>query len=175
MPIIVAIGIPAIVSFFVYRMGVQDLRHLRLCGYEPGIIPPGITVNEWEDAENDDHAIEMLSGKAILATPMVAGMLFGQLCDGLATMLGIDWFGYAEKHPVSDAVIQYGNSLDILGEGAWLFAIVKAVLVFTIVYLFSQLRVEYRHQHFRVLIVLAVMIVGMAPGLRDVGRLILGV
>ena len=52
----------------------------------------------------------MLSGKAILATPMVAGMLFGQLCDGLATMWGIDWFGYAEKHPVSDAVIQYGNS-----------------------------------------------------------------
>lgn len=175
MPIIVAVGIPAIVSFFVYRMGVQDLRHLRLCGYEPGIIPPGITVKEWEDAENDEHAIEMLSGKAILATPMVAGMLFGQLCDGLATMLGIDWFGYAEKHPVSDAVIQYGNSLDILGEGAWLFAIVKAILVCTIVYLFSQLRVEYRHQHFRVLIVLAVMIVGMAPGLRDVGRLILGV
>ena len=65
--------------------------------------------------------------------------------------------------------------MDILGEGAWLFAIVKAILVFTIVYLFSQLRVEYRHQHFRVLIVLAVMIVGMAPGLRDVGRLILGV
>ena len=27
--------------------------------------------------------------EAILATPMVAGMLFGQLCDGLATMLGV--------------------------------------------------------------------------------------
>jgi uncharacterized membrane protein len=37
------------------------------------------------------------------------------------------------------------------------------------------LRVESKHQHMRVLIVLAVMIVGMAPGLRDVGRLILGV
>ena len=90
-------------------------------------------------------------------------------------MLGIDWFGYSEKHPVSDMVIQFGDSLGIFGEGAWLFALVKVVLISTIIYLFSQLRVESKHQHMRVLVVLAVMIVGMAPGLRDVGRLILGV
>jgi uncharacterized membrane protein len=106
---------------------------------------------------------------------MVAGMLFGQLCDGLATMVGIDWFGYSEKHPLSDAVIQFGNGFDILGEGAWLFFLVKAALASLIIWMFSQLRIESRQQHLRVLIVLAVMIVGMAPGLRDIGRLILGV
>jgi uncharacterized membrane protein len=37
------------------------------------------------------------------------------------------------------------------------------------------MRVESRQQHLRALIVLAVMIVGMAPGLRDIGRLVLGV
>ena len=106
---------------------------------------------------------------------MVAGMLFGQLCDGLATMVGIDWFGYSEKHPVSDAVIQFGDSLDVFGEGAWLFFLVKASIVALIIWLFSQMRIERKQQHLRVLIVLAVMIVGMAPGLRDIGRLILGV
>jgi uncharacterized membrane protein len=90
-------------------------------------------------------------------------------------MVGIDWFGYTEKHPVSDMVISFGDSFGLLGEGAWLFTLVKIALISTIVYLFSQLRVESKHQHMRVLIVLAVMIVGMAPGLRDVGRLILGV
>ena len=106
---------------------------------------------------------------------MVAGMLFGQLCDGLATMVGIDWFGYSEKHPVSDAVIQFGDGLDVFGEGAWLFFLVKASIVTLIIWLFSQMRIERKQQHLRVLIVLAVMIVGMAPGLRDIGRLILGV
>ena len=117
----------------------------------------------------------MLSPQGMLATPMVAGMLFGQLCDGQATMVGIDWFDYSEKHPLSDAVIQFGDSLNLIGEGAWLFFLVKAALVTLIVWMFSQMRIEGRQQHLRILIVLAVMIVGMAPGLRDIGRLILGV
>jgi len=111
---------------------------------------------------------------------MVLGMVFGQLCDGLATMVGIDLFGYGEKHPVSDGVIQFGGTINetlgvAWGEGAWLFAIVKSVLVGLIVWLFVQMRVEQRQQHFRLLIVLAVLIVGLAPGLRDIGRLMLGV
>ena len=134
-----------------------------------------MTVDEWESEDRSAHPVEMLSPKGILATPLVAGMLFGQLCDGLATMVGIDWYGYSEKHPVSDAVIQFGNGFDILGEGAWLFFIVKAIIVGLIVWMFTEMRVESRQQHLRVLIVLGVMIVGMAPGLRDIGRLILGV
>jgi len=34
---------------------------------------------------------------------------------------------------------------------------------------------EYRQQHLRLLIGLALMVVGMAPGLRNIGRLMLGV
>ena len=56
-----------------------------------------------------------------------------------------------------------------------MFALVKAALVGLIVWLFVQMRVEQRQQHFRLLIVLAVLIVGLAPGLRDIGRLMLGV
>jgi len=148
----------------------------------PGVIPEGITLKQWE-AEADqwkDHPVEFLSNKALLAHPMVLGMVFGQLCDGIATMVGIDMFGYGEKHPVSNQVILYGAEINKalgleLGEGAWLFALVKAMLVGLIVWLFAQMRVEHRQQHFRLLIVLAVLIVGLAPGLRDIGRLMLGV
>ena len=147
-----------------------------------GVLPAGISLKQWEDEAKQwaDHPVEFLSNKALLAHPMVLGMVFGQLCDGFATMVGIDMFGYGEKHPVSNAVIQYGGTInDALGldwgEGAWLFALVKAALVGLIVWLFVQMRIEHRQQHFRLLIVLAVLIVGLAPGLRDIGRLMLGV
>jgi uncharacterized membrane protein len=174
-PILVVVVIPLLVTWAVWRKGEEDLLQLRLTGNEVGLIPDGMTLDEWESEDRSNHPVEMLSPRGILATPLVAGMLFGQLCDGLATMVGIDWFGYSEKHPVSDAVIQFGDSLNLLGEGAWLFFLVKAAIVSLIIWMFTQMRIESRQQHLRILIVLAVMIVGMAPGLRDIGRLVLGV
>ena len=174
-PLLVVIGIPTLITWVIWKKGVEDLAQLRLCGYEPGVIPDRINLKDWEAEDRSAHPVEMLTPKGILATPMVAGILFGQLCDGLATMVGIDWFGYKEKHPISDMVIQFGDSLGLLGNGAWLFFLVKALLVGLIVFMFTQMRVESRQQHLRALIVLAVMIVGMAPGLRDIGRLVLGV
>ena len=174
-PILVVIGLPTIISVIVWRYGQEDLEQLQLTGNEPSVIPDSLTLKEWEEGENSEHPVELYSRKAILATPMVAGMLFGQLCDGLATMVGIDWFGYTEKHPFSDAIIGAGKSLGIMGEGAWLFFLVKAAIISLIIYMFSEMRIERNQRHLRVLIVLAVMIVGMAPGLRDLGRLILGV
>ena len=61
------------------------------------------------------------------------------------------------------------------GEGAWLFVLVKAVLIAAITMMFIEMKVEKRQRHIRILIVLAVLIVGLAPGLRDIGRLMLGV
>ena len=174
-PLLVVVAIPLLITWVVWRRGVEDLAQLRLTGNEVGLIPDGLTLNEWESEDRSNHPVELLSQRGILATPMVAGMLFGQLCDGLATMVGIDWFNYTEKHPISDAVIQFGDSLNLFGEGAWLFFLVKAAIVSLIIWMFSQMRIESRQQHLRILIVLAVMIVGMAPGLRDIGRLALGV
>jgi uncharacterized membrane protein len=181
-PALVVLGLPALVCVFMHRAGRDDALQLRLTGFTPGVLPPDVGIKQWE-AEKEawaGHPVEFLSNKALLAHPMVLGMVFGQLCDGFATMMGIDMFGYGEKHPVSDSVIQFGGSInDALGigwgEGAWLFALVKALLVGLIVWLFVQMRVEHRQQHFRLLIVLAVLIVGLAPGLRDIGRLMLGV
>ena len=180
-PALIVLGIPGIVCAVLYRIGKDDARQLKLTGFEAGVLPEGISIKSWEAEEKTvaNHPIEQLSNKALLASPLVLAMVFGQLCDGLATMVGIDYFNYSEKHPLSDAVIQYGGSIsDSIGwdvEGAWLFAIVKAILVGTITYIFVEMRVENRQKHLRLLIVLAVLIVGLAPGIRDIGRLMLGV
>mgnify|MGYP000695567827 FL=1 len=137
-PVLVVVVIPLIITWAVWKMGEEDLAQLRLTGNEVGVIPDKLSLKEWESEDRSAHPVEILTPKGILATPMVAGMMFGQLCDGLATMVGIDYFGYSEKHPLSDAVIQFGGSLDILGEGAWLFFLVKASLVTLIVWMFSQ-------------------------------------
>ena len=187
-PALIVLGLPALVCTFLYRYGRDDARHIKLTNYQPGVLPAGITLKSWEDAGEkvSQHPVEQLSRKALMANPMVLAMVFGQLCDGFATMVGIDLFGYGEKHPVSDAVIQFGIGIaDSFGieplmesanpPGAWLFAIVKAGLVAAIVWLFVEMRVERRQIHLRMLIVLAVLIVGLAPGLRDIGRLTLDV
>ena len=187
-PALIVLGIPAVVCYYMYKYGKDDSRHIKLAGYEPGVLPEGVTLTAWEAAEKQVamHPIEQLSRKALLANPMVLAMVFGQLCDGFATMVGIDFFGYGEKHPVSDAVIQIGVGIsESFGidpmmdsnnaPGAWLFAIVKACLVAAIAWLFVEMRVERRQVHMRMLIVLAVLIVGLAPGLRDIGRLTLDV
>ena len=181
-PAFIVLGLPALVCYFLYRIGREDAYQLELTGFEPGIVPDGHRVDDWEKntEQYKEHPVELLSNKALLANPMVLGMVFGQLCDGFATMMGIDYFGYGEKHPVSNGVIGLGGQINdaigiSFGEGAWFFALVKASLVAAIVYLFSHMRIERRQAHLRLLIVLAVMIVGLAPGLRDIGRLTLGV
>lgn len=181
-PVIIVIGIPAIVCYWMYRRGIEDARMMKLTGFSAGVLPEGISLKSWEFEQElvKDHPIEKLSNKALLASPMVLGMVFGQLVDGFATMMGIDFFGYGEKHPVSNSVIELGGEVNqmlgiSMGEGAWLFTLLKIFLIGLIVWMFVQMRVENRQSHLRLLIVLAVLIVGLAPGLRDIGRLILGV
>ena len=181
-PLLVVFGIPSLVCYFMYQRGKDDALQLKLTGYEAGVLPQGISVKAWENAgeELQNHPVEMLSRTALLASPMVLAMVFGQLCDGFATMVGIDYFGYGEKHVVSNQVILYGAEINSmlgieLGKGAWLFVLLKAVLVGAITWMFIEMKVENRQRHIRILIVLAVLIVGLAPGLRDIGRLMLGV
>jgi len=181
-PALIVLGIPALVVYAMWRYGHDDLRQIRLAGYDPGVIPLGVKVKTWEDLEEEVkiHPIELLSKKATLASPMVLAMTFGQLCDGFATMMGLDFFGYGEKHVASDNVIKFGGRINDAigiswGVGAWFFTLVKALLVTAVVYVFANMRIERRHEHMRILIVLAIMIVGLAPGLRDIGRLMLDI
>ena len=184
-----ALGMIVIPTWFAYNMysyGKEASDELSSHGLVAGILPPGMTDEEYTkltDSEDKDM-IESLRARATMAQPLVFLAVAGQLMDGIATWIGIDGFpGLSEKHVVSQKVIDAGLWLNgelgidhwILDEGVWLFALVKAGLAGLIYYLFSILNFEYRERHLRLSVGVAMLVVGMAPGLRDVGRLTLGV
>lgn len=60
--------------------------------------------------------------------------------DGVSTAVGVDWLGFGERTPLSQAIIEFGAGLPtagVLGD-AWLFVLVKVVLVAWIVTAFVE-------------------------------------
>ena len=187
-PLVVVIGVPAAISYWMYSNGRRAVAELSEQGLVAGILPPGMTDDQYRKSSVEEipekAIIEPIRSRAIMAQPVVFLAVAGQILDGLATWIGIDGFpGLGEKHVASQRVIDAGLWVNeklgidhgMLDEGVWLFALVKFVLAGLIYYVFYSLNFESREQHLRLLIGLAMLVVGMAPGLRDVGRLTLGV
>ena len=144
----------------------SDLHHM---GLEPGIIPEGISLDDWERQHSSTwERMETLSPRATLGLPIILLAMYGQMVDGLATSVGLENYGYAEKHVLSQKVI------DIAGS-AWGFGVLKFGLAAMIWWLFATARFEHRHRHLRLLVILCLLVVGLAPGLRDVLRMTLNV
>lgn len=96
-------------------------------------------------------------------------MILSQFLDGAATYTGLDHYGYREKHVLPSYLI------DLTGTAAVMFVLKFMVLVLTL-YL---LDVEYKkemEQYPRLcgLIKIVVIVLGMAPGTRDLLRLAVG-
>jgi uncharacterized membrane protein len=152
--------------YFYGRQARDDLHHM---GLSPGIIPEGITIDDWERQNSSTfERLEALSPRAVLGLPLVLLAMYGQMVDGLATSVGVEWFGYSEKHVLSEDVIQLANS-------AYGFGALKFVLAGLVWWIFASARFEHRHRHLRLLVLLCLLVVGLAPGLRDVLRMTLSV
>lgn len=168
-PVAVVIGAPLILCMWMMEQGREAAGELAEQGIVAGVLPPGMTEDDyiaWDSKEKD--LIESLRTKATMAYPVAFLPVAGQLLDGLATYIGIDFFSYHEKHIVSAYIIE-------LFDTAAGFAVLKLAIGGIIFWFYSLANFEHRQQHLRLLIGLALMVVGMAPGLRDVGRLMLGV
>jgi uncharacterized membrane protein len=100
---------------------------------------------------------------------------YGQLVDGMASWIGVDIFGYSEKHVLSTLIMRFAGGDEGGSGGGWGFFAVKALLALVVVLFFAEWRFEHRYRHLRMLIILGLLTVGLAPGLRDLGRLMLGV
>lgn len=118
------------------------------------------------------------------AMPLNLGLVYGHMLDGFAsfiaicsnpagfckgaTVFGLTLPSYGEKHPVSNLML---GSLD-----GWLFPIVKLALVVGIIW---ALDVMYRKDlekepQLGGLVKMAILVLGLAPGLRDYLRLAMG-
>lgn len=66
--------------------------------------------------------------------------LGAHVLDGVSTAVGVDWLGFGERTPLSKAIIEFGAGLPtagLLGD-AWVFVLVKVVLVAWIVAVFVE-------------------------------------
>lgn len=167
-PLIIVLGIPILICYFMFSSGIESSRILSEKGFVAGILPEGMSESEYEDLVSDDKLImEENRKKAVLAYPVVFLAVSGQIMDGLATWIGIDYFGYEEKHLLSAWIIEeFGNTFG--------FTLVKAGLGLIIWWFFAFANFEHRQQHLRLLVGLMILVVGMAPGLRGVARLVIG-
>lgn len=168
-PLFVVLGLPAALVYWMHNNGLPAANQLSEAGHIAGILPPGMTENEYEEWESEEKdLIESLRLKAVMASPVVSLAVAGQFLDGIATAIGISEFGYTEKHVFSSEIIELFGS-------AYGFTATKLMLGGAIWYFFAIANFEHRQQHLRLLISMVILTVGLAPGLRNVGRLALGV
>jgi len=160
---------PLLLCTLLWFTGQEARSKLHHMGLEPGIIPQGISLEDWDRQHSSTwERMESLAPRATLGIPAVLLAMYGQMVDGLATSVGLENYGYAEKHVLSQKVI------DIAGT-AWGFGVLKFGLAAMIWWLFAYARFEHRHRHLRLLVILCLLVVGLAPGLRDVLRMTLDV
>jgi uncharacterized membrane protein len=109
----------------------------------------------------------VLSWKYI-ADPLYITLLFGQLLDASATSYGIDLHPsvqYVEQHVVGVALI------NLTGTAFVMFPL-KLVVLFPAIYIMQLYRKE-ANPAFWHLVLLAMIVVGFAPGIRDMVRMVL--
>ena len=122
---------------------------------------------------------------AYFLTPLNIGLIGGHMIDGFATFtaicsdaasticngaafLGVQTSGYGEKHPVSEFFLQFADG--------WGFPFMKLLLVTVIIVLIDRsARDGDEDPNLVGLVKLAVLVLGLAPGTRDLVRVAMGV
>ena len=100
--------------------------------------------------------------------PLYLTLLFGQLLDASATSYGIDLHPsvqYVEQHVVGSALIAWTHT-------AFVMFPLKLLVLFPAIYVMQMYRKE-ANPAFWHLVLLAMIVVGFAPGVRDMVRMVL--
>ncbi len=94
---------------------------------------------------------------------------FSQVFDGAATFVGTTFAGYGEQHVVGNAVI------DFFG-GSWAFLLLKIAFALAVVWVAKkEFSKDAKDREQRAFVLLLIAIMGLAPGLRDILRIMAGV
>ena len=94
-------------------------------------------------------------------------MIFAHALDSTATWRGISFFSYGEKHVLPSFLMQ-------IPYGAVLFIGLKIVVILFLIYILDFLYKKDMEDSTRNLIKFAIIVLGLAPGLRDMLRLGIG-
>lgn len=113
-------------------------------------------------------------------------ILWGQALDGTANVLASDWakaiglpFQYSAKHPVNRIIVGFTEAvfppsvIDTIGD-SWPFLVVKVVLAVGVIWLFDE-EIFEESPRYALLLMLAILVVGLGPGTRDMLRATFGI
>ncbi|MEW6070368.1 MAG: DUF63 family protein [Candidatus Thermoplasmatota archaeon] len=109
-----------------------------------------------------------LSALKICLSHSNLALFYAHFLDASATFVGVDFYGYGEKHPLPTIMI------NIFGS-AWIICLLKFIVVFFVIYL---LRIRYKNfldENAKLLVIFCVFVLGLAPGIRDMLRIGIGV
>ena len=152
---LIILFIPVLLLMMFYHRGKEAYSIILDQGRIPGVLLDGESLADWEAREGEEHeAFEQLVRRSSFANPLVLIAVYGQLVDGLASWLGVDFFGYSEKHVLSEYVMRLAGGTAGGTGGGWGFLAVKLCLSIVVVLFFAEWRFEKRQLHLRLLIVL---------------------
>ena len=100
--------------------------------------------------------------------PLYLVLLAGHMLDASATSYALAYKGYIEQHVLGSALI------DLTGTPYVMFAM-KIIVLIPAIWILEKFRKEAGMENIWHLVLLAMIIVGLAPGLRDVLRMALGI
>lgn len=95
-------------------------------------------------------------------------MIFSHALDSTATWRGTSFFSYGEKHVFSSFIMG-------MPYGALIFIALKIALIFAVIYILDFMYRDDMNESTKNLIKFAVVILGLAPGVRDMLRVSIGV
>ena len=112
--------------------------------------------------------LTFLQEKKVLKFPLFSrvnsSLLSAHMLDSSATFVSVAFFGYYEQHPVPRLFIE--------AIGPWTFFILKLAVLLPSLYIIDRYAEEGEFKNFLKIVIL---ILGLAPGLRDAIRLAAGV
>jgi uncharacterized membrane protein len=105
-----------------------------------------------------------------LLIPVNVLIVSGHMLDASATWVGVDFYGYSEKHRLPSLLIENTGTAFVM------YPLKLAFLLPAIYYIDSALGEDRgKDRHLLALIKLAILVLGFGPGIRDILRLSLGV
>jgi uncharacterized membrane protein len=133
------------------------------------------------------YAIDRLAPALHAGTGLIGlAILWAQAIDGVANVLASDWalaiglpFQYTAKHPVNAIIVGFtelvfpASVIEVIGD-SWPFLLVKLVLAVGVIWLFDE-QIFAESPRYSYLLMLAVLVVGLGPGTRDMLRATFGI
>jgi uncharacterized membrane protein len=105
-----------------------------------------------------------LIGSLIFKDSAQRAAVFSQGFDGAATFIGVEFYGYSEQHVLPSLI---GGHFGYIA-----FFLLKIFISCIVIWLLNKEKIEEDEKH---LVVYAIIVMGLAPGIRDTLRMAAGV